>query len=101
LTAAADAVAATVPSEPTNSPVSVPPESGITRIAATIEPWLPKPALPKLQAIIFSPTKPSVIIGGKTLFIGDKLSGFRVAAIDRESATLVGPGQTNVLTLSE
>jgi hypothetical protein len=101
VTAAVDAATATVPSEPTNSPVTAAPENGIAKIAATIETLLPKPAPPKLQAIIFSPNRPSVMIGGRTLFIGDKLNEFRVVAIDRESATLAGTGQTNVLTLSE
>jgi len=41
------------------------------------------------------------MISGRTLFIGDKLEGLRVTAINRESVTLVGPAQTNVLTLSE
>jgi hypothetical protein len=61
----------------------------------------PKPAPTKLQAIIFSPKRPSVMINGKTLFIGDKLNGYRVSAIGRESVTLVEGGQTNVLTLPE
>jgi hypothetical protein len=41
------------------------------------------------------------MISGRTLFIGDKLEEMRVAAIDRESVTLVGAGKTNILSLSE
>ena len=41
------------------------------------------------------------MIDSKTLFIGDKLNGYRVTAIDRESVTLVGTGQTNILTMAE
>ena len=41
------------------------------------------------------------MISGKTLFVGDKLGALRVAAIDHESATLVGAGQTNILSLAE
>jgi hypothetical protein len=41
------------------------------------------------------------MIGGKTLFIGDHLGDMRLVAIDRESATLVCGGQTNVLTLAQ
>jgi hypothetical protein len=33
--------------------------------------------------------------------VGDKLGALRVAAIDQESATLVGAGQTNILSLAE
>jgi hypothetical protein len=54
-----------------------------------------------LQAIIFNPKRPSAMIGGKTLFIGDKVGDLRVVAIDKNSATLAGGGQTNVLTLAE
>ena len=77
-------------------------ERGLASTPAPSEASLPpKPPLPKLQAIVFSPARPSIMISGKTLFIGDKLNEFRVTAIDRESATLVGAGQTNVLTLSQ
>jgi hypothetical protein len=61
----------------------------------------PKPAPLRLQAIIFNPKRPSAMIGGKTLFIGDKLGNLRVVAIGKDSATLAGAGQTNVLSLAE
>jgi hypothetical protein len=98
---APDLPAATVVTAPTNPPVAEVQEGGVTNTTAVAEAPPPKPALPKLQAIIFSPARPSVMIGGKTLFIGEKLNGFRVMAIDQESATLVSASQTNVLTLSE
>jgi hypothetical protein len=41
------------------------------------------------------------MISGRTLFVGDKLGDLRVVAIDQQSATLAGAGQTNVLSLSE
>ncbi len=41
------------------------------------------------------------MISGKTLFIGDKLGELRLVAIDPQSATLIGSGQTNVLTLPQ
>jgi hypothetical protein len=61
----------------------------------------PKPPPLRLQAIFWNPKRPSAIIGGKTLFVGDQFGGARLVAIDRESATLVGLGQTNVLSLGE
>jgi hypothetical protein len=76
-------------------------ESKVTNTPAAAEPPPPRVALPKLQAIVFSPTRPSVMIGGRTLFIGDKLNGLRVTAIGKDSVTLVGAGQTNVLTLPD
>ncbi len=60
-----------------------------------------KPALPKLQGIVFNPRRPSAVINGKTLFLGDRVAGFRVVAIGPDSATLVSGGQTNVLMLEE
>ncbi len=73
-------------------------DTGSTTIAS---PPPPKPTPLRLQAIVFNPKRPSVLINGKTLFIGEKLGDARVVAIDQESATLVGGGKTTVLTLGE
>jgi hypothetical protein len=67
--------------------------------AAPAGPASPGPTAVRLQAIIFDPIKPSATINGKTLFIGDMFGEMRLVAIDRQSATLVGAGQTNLLTL--
>lgn len=75
-----------------NSPFAAPP-------VVAVEPEPPKPAPLKLQSIIYNPSRPSAMISGKFLFIGDKLRGFRVAAIDQETVTLIGNGETNVLSL--
>ena len=88
-------------SDSTNAPVAAAPDSAVANKAADIEAPPPKPAPTKLQGIVFSRTRPSVMIDSKTLFIGDKLNGYRVTAIDRESVTLVGTGQTNILTMAE
>jgi hypothetical protein len=56
---------------------------------------------PKLQAVVFDPKRPSAIISGKSVFVGDKFGDSRVLAITRESVTLIGSGQTNVLVLGE
>jgi hypothetical protein len=68
---------------------------------AIAEPPAPKPAPLKLQAIVYNPVRPSAIINGRTLFVGDKFADFHILAINQESATLVGKGQTNVLNLAE
>jgi hypothetical protein len=59
----------------------------------------PKPAPLRLQSIIYNPSRPSAMIGGKFLFLGDSIQGFRLIAIDQETVTLAGNGQTNVLRL--
>lgn len=59
------------------------------------------PPVPKLQGIVFNPRRPSAVINGRTLFVGERIAGFRVVAIGQDSATLVGGGRTNVLTLEQ
>jgi hypothetical protein len=55
----------------------------------------------KLQAIFFS-TRPSAIIGGRTVFIGDKVADFKVTKIDQQTVTLLtSGGETKVLRLSQ
>lgn len=85
----------------THTPVAAAAGGGAPSEIAPVEAAAPKLGPTKLQAIVFNPTRPSVMINGKTLFVGDKLSGFAVTAIDRESVTLVAGGQTNILTLPQ
>jgi hypothetical protein len=62
----------------------------------------PEPRIvPKLQAVVFDLKHPSAIIGGRSVFVGDRVNDLRVVAISRESVTLAGGGQTNVLALGE
>lgn len=101
---AANMVAAPSALATTNSAVPGNETGAVTNTSPTnalTEPPAPKPAPLRLQAIIFNPKRPSVMIGGKTLFIGDKLGELRIVAIDRGSAILAGAGQTNVLTLPD
>jgi hypothetical protein len=75
------------PAEPV--PVSVP------------EPVKTQPSLEfKLQAIVYHPTRPSVIINGSSLFQGDKVGGWTVRSIDSQSVVLANATQTNTLLLS-
>lgn len=57
-----------------------------------------RPSVLRLQSIIYG-SRPSAMIGGKFLFVGDSIQGHKVIAIDKETVTLVGEGQTNVLSL--
>jgi len=76
------------PGSAAKSPVKAPPET---------VPTLPKGI--RLQGIIFDPVRPSAMINGRTVFVGEMYGEFRLAAVDRSSATLVGGGQTNMLNL--
>jgi hypothetical protein len=53
----------------------------------------------RLQGVLFRPDHPGAIINGRTLFVGDKISGALVTAITRDKATVVFDGVTNVLQL--
>ncbi len=87
------------------APVSLP--GGITALALeaggtnSYAAALPKPAPLTLQAVVFNPARPSAIIGGQTVFVGDRINEFHVARILRNSITLVSRTQTNVLKLPE
>jgi hypothetical protein len=69
-------------------------------ITELIAPPAPLPFL-KLEAIIFNPRRPSAIISGRTFFLGDKFGDLRIVAISQNTATLIGAGRTNVLSLPE
>ena len=101
LTEVANLLPATASTMPASPPLAQEQEGGVTDPAAIASPPPPKPAPFRLQAIVFDPRRPSVLINGKTLFVGERLGDARVVAIDQESATLVGAGRTNILTLGE
>jgi len=93
-------------SSASNPVASAPVAAAATDVAVTISPTnapvVPeKAAPPKLQGIMYQPGHPAAMISGKMVFIGDKFGQWRVAAIDQESATLIGAGQTNILTLPQ
>jgi hypothetical protein len=59
-----------------------------------------KPAPPKLQGIFFNPSNPSAVVNGRTVYLGDRMNGFRVMGISPVAVTLVSATETNVLSLS-
>ena len=97
--------AAALPADATSTPADEPlanvQESEATNAPVITPPPPPKLPLLRLQAIIFNPKRPSIMISGKTLFIGDKLGDMRVVAIKKDSAILAGGGQTNVLSVAQ
>ena len=60
----------------------------------------PLPPEPKLQGILFDATHPCAIVNGKTVFVGDRVGEFRVAAISEDTLTLQSETETKVLSLS-
>jgi hypothetical protein len=91
------------------APQPNPPVPPTTAIAAAKPSLAPAPApaphppvhFPplRLQSIFYRPGNASVMINGKTLFVGDEISGVNIADIQASSVTLVLSGQTNILTL--
>ena len=71
-----------------------------TNSSSTTESEAPKPAPLKLQGVFFS-KKPSALINGRTVFVGDRVREFRVVAITPDKAILTAGGRTNVLSFSE
>jgi hypothetical protein len=59
-----------------------------------------QPTVLKLQGIAFDPQKPSAIINGRSLYLGDRVDKFRLVAISPVAVTLVSDTETNVLSLS-
>jgi hypothetical protein len=75
--------------------------SVVSNAAPAVEPAVPKPEPLRLQGIVFNPRRPSTVINGRTLFLGDRIREFRITAIRQDSVTLVGGGRTNVLSLEQ
>ena len=79
--------------------VAVVPATNLPAPAPVVEAAPPKPAPLKLQAVFYDPARPSAIISGKTVCVGDSVRDFRVVAIGSASAMLVSGSQTNLLTI--
>ncbi len=99
--AATNTLAVTPTTEPTNAPPADAILSNATNATAVVAASSPQPAPLRLQGILYNPKRPSAMISGRTVFVGDRLGEFRVMTIDKDSATLVGDGQTNVLSLAD
>ena len=99
VTAFTNPLAVSATTTPASPPEAKEQENEVTNSVA-ITP-LPAPWWPplKLQAIAFSTKNPCILINGTILCVGEKLGDLRVVAIDRQSATLVGLGRTNTLTM--
>jgi hypothetical protein len=53
----------------------------------------------KLQGIVFNPKRPSALINGRVMFVGDRIRDLRIWAIHPDNVVLTGPSRTNVLSL--
>ncbi|MGC3961376.1 MAG: hypothetical protein QM813_26650 [Verrucomicrobiota bacterium] len=80
-----------LPAEPSTNSVPV--------VAAHVEENKPAPL--KLQGIFFNPQNPSAVVSGRSVYLGDRVGGFRVMGISPVAVTMVSATATNVLSLSE
>ncbi len=73
------------------------PEPAITNAVAAV----PAPEFPtlKLQGIIWSPRRPSAVVNGKSVFVGEKVERAVVTAIEQDSVKVTWNGEERVLTL--
>jgi hypothetical protein len=76
---------------------SLPPENVQSATVTVQAP--PPPPEPKLQSIIYHPQRPSAMIDGKVLFVGDKLRDLRVLAITPTGVTIASSSATNQIEL--
>jgi hypothetical protein len=53
----------------------------------------------KLQGVIWNPRRPSAVINGKSLFVGEKVERAVVTAIEQDAVTVTWNGEERVLTL--
>jgi hypothetical protein len=110
-----------VPATPQSAPVQAPVRAAPVAIAPTVSvpastdapvanvavtPLVeaPKSATQefKLQGIFYRTQNPSAVVNRQTVFLGSTVDGARVAAIDRDSVTIViTSGQSKVLVLSQ
>lgn len=88
-----------------SSPASTPtaavvlPKPAVVTVAPPPPP--PKPAFPelKLQGIFYLASRPSALISGKTVFLGDTVRGAKVVNIEKLNVTLEFAGENKVLSL--
>lgn len=82
-------------------PVELPDEpntNGVPVVATIVEAI--KPPTLKLQGIFFSPSNPSAVVNGRTVYLGDRVNGYRLLAVSPVAVTFANATETNVLSLS-
>lgn len=84
-----------------DAPIPDPSPATVIESAVVAPVEAPQPPVLKLQGIFYNPDRPSAIVNGKTVFLGNSVGELRVLAITRETVTLGSATQTNVLALDD
>ena len=69
------------------------PTNAVAAVPAAVFPTL------KLQGVIWNPRRPSAVINGKSLFVGEKVERAVVTAIEQDNVKVTWNGEERVLTL--
>jgi len=88
-----------VPAPMVTTPTNLPVTNSVAPTNPLVAQTPPGPVPLKLQGIFYRPTKPTVMINGKTLGVGEKVAGARVLKIERESVTVERDGKQETLEL--
>lgn len=88
---------APAPVSPPTAAAEPPPPAAAPQAAPATDPT----AGLKLQAIIAHPQRPSAIVNGKSLFVGDRLGGLQLVNVTVKSVTFSGSGREHVIRLAE
>jgi hypothetical protein len=80
----------------TNSPGMAPDAADTNHADAAVA---PQPPPLKLQSIVYNPRRPSAMISGRIVFVGERVREYHVLAIHRDEVLLAGAGTTNALIL--
>lgn len=62
------------------------------------QPVVAPPAF-RLNGIFYTATRPSAIVNGKTVFVGEQVNGAKVVSIGRDEVTLETSGETKILSV--
>jgi HD-like signal output (HDOD) protein/CheY-like chemotaxis protein len=103
----AAAITSPAVAQPTEPAISQPPHESapgpIIVSHETADPVMPPSAPPapefRLSGIFYTPPRPSAILNGETVFVGDQVNGARVLTIGQTAVTLQVDGQRKTLTL--
>lgn len=98
-------VARITPAPPSAPPAAAPALPKIppaaTVQAATVTPKPSPPSL-KVQGIFFNNAQWQAIVNGQSVFVGDRVNGFRVKLISKDNVSFVAPdGAEKTMTLGE
>jgi hypothetical protein len=84
----------------TATPV-LPPQTNLVAVtpATAAPPAAPREPQVKLQGIFYNPSRPSAMINGQTVFIGESVDGYELVGIKPNSATVSREGKLKVLAI--